>query len=204
MNDCTADPEGRVYSGSFHLDENGNSAPSFLFRVDTDGSVHVADEGICFSNGLAFSPGQDFLYFADTVGRCIYRYDWRRRDGELSNRRVFVRIDRFEGLPDGITVDAEGFVWCAHWFGGCITRYDPDGHRERRVEMPARQTSSLAFGGDALDEIYVTTAAQPNALVVAPIGYDSSTVFSGGPLYRFRCGIQGQLKYRSKVAVKNL
>jgi sugar lactone lactonase YvrE len=70
--------------------------------------------------------------------------------------------------------------------------------------MPARQTSSLAFGGDALDEIYVTTAAQPNALVVAPIGYDSSTVFSGGPLYRFRCGIQGQLKYRSKVAVKNL
>jgi sugar lactone lactonase YvrE len=99
-------------------------------------------------------------------------------------------------------VDAQGFVWCAHWFGGCITRYDPDGHRERRVEMPASQTSSLTFGGPDLDEIYVTTAAQPNALVVAPVGYDASAVFSGGPLYRFRCGIQGQLKYRSSVAVK--
>jgi sugar lactone lactonase YvrE len=200
MNDCSADPEGRVYSGSFHLDGNGQSAPSFLFRIDTDGSVHVADEGISFSNGLAFSPGEEFLYFADSAGRCIYRYDWRRRDGQLSNRRVFARIDRAEGLPDGLAVDADGFVWCAHWFGGCLTRYDPDGYRERRIEMPASQTSSLTFGGSELDEIYVTTAAQPNALVLAPVGHDPSCVFNGGPLYRFRCGIRGQLKYRSSIA----
>jgi D-xylonolactonase len=199
MNDCLADPEGRVYSGSFHLDQHGNSAPSFLFRVDTDASVHVVDDGIKFSNGLAFSPDEGTLYLADTAARCIYAYDWRREDGALKNKREFVRIDRSEGLPDGITVDADGFVWCAHWFGGCVTRYDPDGKRERLVRTPAAQTSSLAFGGPDLDEIYVTSAGESNALQLAPVGYDPTTLFVGGPLYRFRAGIRGKLDYRSRV-----
>jgi sugar lactone lactonase YvrE len=199
MNDCAADPEGRVYSGSWHLDEEGRSAPSFLFRVDRDGTVHVADEGICFSNGLAFSPDASTMYFADTVARVIYAYDWRRSDGALQNRQVFARIDRDEGVPDGLCVDAEGYVWCAHWFGGCVSRFDPDGKRERRMDFPATQTSSLVFGGPDLDEIYVTTAAQTNAVALAPEGYDPGSVFVGGPLYRVRAGIRGQLKYRSRI-----
>ncbi|HEX4008017.1 MAG TPA: SMP-30/gluconolactonase/LRE family protein [Acidobacteriaceae bacterium] len=199
MNDCLADPLGRVYSGSWHLDDAGHAAPSFLFRVDTDGSVHIADEGIRFSNGLAFSPDASSLYFADTVARCIYAYDWRRSDGALRHRRVLARIDRSEGIPDGLAVDAEGFIWCAHWFGGCVSRFDPDGRRERRVLFPAAQTSSLAFGGPDLDEIYVTSAAQSNALVLAPHGYDPAAVFNGGPLYRLHAGIQGRLKYRSRI-----
>lgn len=199
MNDCAADPEGRVYSGSWHLDEEGHSAPSFLFRVDRDGTVHVADEGICFSNGLAFSPDCSTMYFADTVARVIYAYDWRRSDGALQNRRVFARIDRSEGIPDGLSVDAEGYVWCAHWFGGRVSRFDPDGKRERCLYFPAKQTSSVAFGGPELDEIYVTSAALSNAVVLAPEGYDPDRVFLGGPLYRVRAGIRGQLKFRSKI-----
>ncbi|MGC2635636.1 MAG: SMP-30/gluconolactonase/LRE family protein [Acidobacteriaceae bacterium] len=199
MNDCAADPEGRVYSGSWHLDERGHSSPSFLFRVDRDGTVHVADDGICFSNGLAFSPDASTMYFADTVARVIYAYDWRRSDGALSNRRVLAGIDRREGIPDGLCVDAEGFVWCAHWFGGCVSRFDPEGKRERCLHFPAMQTSSVAFGGPELDEIYVTSAAQTNAVVLAPEGYDPDGVFVGGPLYRVRPGMRGQLKYRSKI-----
>ena len=201
LNDCLADPEGRVYAGSYHLNEDGTFPPSFLFRVDTDGSVHIADEGICFSNGLAFSPDCSTLYFTDLGARCIYAYDWRRGDGKLSNRRVFVRVDRSEGMPDGLTVDAEGYLWCAHWFGGCVTRYDPDGKRERKVEIPAAQTSSLVFGGPELDEIYVTSAAMNNCLMLAPEGYDPAKVFVGGPLYRLRLGIRGKLKFRSRVRV---
>ncbi len=201
MNDCTADPMGRVYGGSWHIDEQGRSSPSFLFRVDTDGSVHIADEGICFSNGLAFSPDESTLYFADTVARCIYAYDWRRSDGVLSRRRVLTRIDRSEGLPDGLAVDAEGFIWCAHWFGGCITRYDPEGKRERRMEMPAAQTSSLCFGGPDLDEIYVTSAARSNSLVLAPEGYDPTRQLIGGALYRLRSDIHGLTRYRSNVSL---
>jgi len=204
LNDCLADPEGRVYSGSYHLNEDGTSPPSYLFRIDTDGSVHIVDEGISFSNGLAFSPDCSTLYFTDLVARCIYAYDWRRNDGALTNRRVFVTIDRSEGMPDGLTVDAEGYLWIAHWFGGCLTRYDPDGVRERKVELPATQTSSLAFGGPDLDEIYVTTAGMNNCLTLAPRGYDPTQVFVGGPLYRFRAGIQGRLKFCSRISAPRL
>lgn len=200
MNDCAADPEGRVYSGSWHLDEAGLSAPSCLFRVDRDGTVHVADDGICFSNGLAFSPDGSTMYFADTVARVIYAYDWRRSDGALRNRRVFARIDRSEGIPDGLSVDTEGYVWCAHWFGGRVSRFDPDGKRERCLEFPARQTSSVAFGGPDLDEVYVTTAALSNVEMLAPEGYDPANVFLGGPLYRVRAGLRGRLKNRSRIA----
>ena len=199
MNDCIADPEGRVYSGSYHYNPAGAALPSFLFRVDTDGSVHVADEGIQFSNGLAFSADCSTLYFSDTVARCIYAYDWHRETGKLTNRRVFVRLPREEGFPDGLTVDADGFLWCAQWFGACITRYDPDGKRERRVTLPASQTSSLAFGGPDLDVIFVTSASKSNMLAEAPPGYDPDRVFVGGPLYRVISNVRGKKEHRSRV-----
>src|SRR5438105_9543643 len=171
LNDCIADPEGRVYSGSYHFNPHGVAAPSFLFRVDTDGSVHVADEGIQFSNGLAFSPNGGTLYFSDTVARCIYAYQWHRGTGKLSDRRVFVRLPREEGFPDGLTVDSDGYLWCAHWFGACITRYDPDGRRERKVMFPASQTSSLYFGGPELYVIFVTTSVKTINLQSTPVDY---------------------------------
>lgn len=199
MNDCIADPEGRVYSGSYHYNPNGAAAPSFLFRIDTDGSVHIADEGIQFSNGLAFSSDCSTLYFSDSTARCIYAYDWHRATGNLTNRRVFVQLLREEGFPDGLTVDAEGFIWCAHWFGASVTRYDPDGKLERRVKLPATQTSSLAFGGPDLDVIFVTSAGMNNMLAEAPPGYDPDRVFVGGPLYQMRSDVQGRKEHRSRI-----
>jgi sugar lactone lactonase YvrE len=199
MNDCIADPEGRVYSGSYHYNPNGDAAPSFLFRVDTDGSVHIADEGIQFSNGLAFSPDCSTLYFSDTVARIIYAYKWHREDGTLTDRRVFVRVPRDEGFPDGLTVDAEGYLWCAHWFGVCIARYDPDGKLEHRVTFPAAQTSSLAFGGPDLDMIFVTSASKSNMLQEAPPGYCPDTVYVGGQLYQMKSDVQGRKEHRSRI-----
>jgi D-xylono/L-arabinono-1,4-lactonase len=203
INDCIADPEGRVYSGSYHYNPNGPAAPSFLFRVDTDGSVHIVDEGIQFSNGLAFSPDCSTLYFSDSVARCIYSYEWHRDTGKLTNRRVFVRIPREEGFPDGLTVDSQGFLWCAHWFGACITRYDTDGKRERHVAVPAAQTSSLAFGGPDLDVVFVTSASLTNLLEMAPIGYDPTRGFVGGRLYKMRADVQGRKEYRSRIAIES-
>ncbi len=201
MNDCIADPEGRVYSGSYHYNPAGHALPSFLFCLDTNGSVHVADEGIQFSNGLAFSPDGTTLYFSDTVARCVYAYRWHRESGKLTDRRVFVRLRREEGFPDGLTVDAEGYLWCAHWFGGCITRYDPDGKRERRVITPAAQTSSLAFGGPNLDVMFITSAAKNNMLPMAPPGYDPDRVYVGGRLYQMKCDVPGRGEHRSRIRV---
>jgi D-xylonolactonase len=96
---------------------------------------------------------------------------------------------REEGFPDGLTVDAEGFLWCAHWFGACITRYDPDGIRECKVIFPAAQTSSLAFGGPDLDVTFVTSAALSNMLETAPQGYDPQKGFVGGRLYQMKSDV---------------
>jgi sugar lactone lactonase YvrE len=199
LNDCIADPEGRVYSGSYHYNPTGNAEPSYLFCADADGSVHVVDEGIQFSNGLAFSPDCSTLYFSDTVARCIYTYDWHRESGHLTGRRVFVRLPREEGFPDGLTVDREGYLWCAHWFGACLTRYDPDGKRERQVLIPAAQTSSLAFGGPDLDVIFVTSAGKNNMLPMAPLGYNPDRVYVGGRLYKMNSDVQGRKEYRSRI-----
>jgi sugar lactone lactonase YvrE len=102
-------------------------------------------------------------------------------------------------LPDGLTVDAEGFVWTALWYGGRLQRYSPQGKLDREIYFPATQTSSVTFGGPDLDEMYVTTAgnAEPGPLI--PPGYDWKA-YRGGGLYRVKVtGIKGKSEFRSKA-----
>lgn len=205
MNDCVTDPEGRLYSGTYHRDPaTGEFRPGggCLMRVDNDGSVHVVDDGFRLSNGLAFSPDLRTLYYVDSAQRFIYAYDYRRADGALSNRRVLVHVPMTEGIPDGLTVDTEGFLWCAHWFGGCVIRYDPDGAIERRIEMPAAQTSSVTFGGPDFRDMFVTSAAVTDSLAIAPTGYDPAGRFIGGPVYHLVPGFQGREEFPANVEKK--
>lgn len=200
LNDCIADPEGRVFSGSCFYDASRpDNPPGCLFRVDTDASVHVVDEGIRLSNGLGFSPDNRTLYLADSAARIIYRYDYSRADGAVRNRRIFARVPADEGVPDGLTVDAEGHVWSAQWFGGCVVRYDPDGRMERRITIPALQTSSLAFGGSELTDIFITSASLSDALPLAPRGYDPDKGYVGGKLFHLNLGIAGKVENRARI-----
>jgi sugar lactone lactonase YvrE len=202
LNDCIVDPEGRLFAGSCFFDPNNPAYPSgYLFRIDVDGTGHVVDEGIRLANGLGFSPDCKTLYFADSAERVIYAYDYRRTDGTIRNRRTFVRVPSTEGIPDGLTVDEDGFVWSAQWFGGCIVRYDPDGKEERRIQLPAAQTSSLAFGGPGLTDIFITSAGMSDALSLAPTGYRPETGKVGGQLYHVDPGIRGREEYAARIAV---
>ena len=200
LNDCVVDPEGRLFSGSCFFDPaNASYERGCLFRIDADGSGHIVDDGISLANGLGFSLDHSTLYFADSAERVIYAYDYRRLDGSLRNRRRFVSVPSTQGLPDGLTVDAEGFVWSAQWFGGCIVRYDPDGKEQQRINVPAAQSSSLAFGGPDLSDIFVTSAALDDGLPLAPPGYSPGARRAGGALYRVRLGIRGRLEYRARI-----
>ena len=164
--------------------------------------MRVVDEGVEIANGLGLSPDDRTLYFADSARRVIYAYDADPATGDLSRRRVFVQVPRDEGLPDGLTVDREGFVWCAQWYGGQVVRYDPDGKVERRIAMPVRQVSSVIFGGDDLTDLYITTAADPWPSPLAPPGYDFSATNVGGSLYRLRTDIQGRPDHRAALRVQ--
>jgi sugar lactone lactonase YvrE len=98
------------------------------------------------------------MYFTDSTPAIIYAYDFDLETGSIANRRVFVDRSGQAGVPDGLAVDAEGFVWSAVWGGRCIERYDPAGRLERRIEVPVLCPTSLAFGGARLDELYFTSA----------------------------------------------
>jgi sugar lactone lactonase YvrE len=98
------------------------------------------------------------VYVADQRHRQIIALDYDTVQGTVSNRRLFACVPDNEGMPDGLIVDAEGFIWNGHWNGWKLTRYDPDGKIERQIRFPVRHVISFAFGGKDLDELFVTTA----------------------------------------------
>ncbi|MEZ5832251.1 MAG: SMP-30/gluconolactonase/LRE family protein [Dongiaceae bacterium] len=155
LNDAKVDPAGRIWFGSMHNPEQGNSGA--FYRLDPDFSVHEVDRGYVVANGPTFSPDGAIVYHTDSSRREIYRFDLRP-DGGLSNKRVFVRFAEEEGYPDGMTTDREGCLWIAHWGGWRITRFRPDGTRDRVISMPVSQVTSCTFGGDKLDRLFVTSA----------------------------------------------
>ena len=199
MNDCAADPAGRLFSGTCHYAPDGEYPLGKLVRVDTDGRATIVDEGFHLSNGLGFSLDCRTLYCTDSVARAIYAYDYQPETGDLRNRRIFVEVPRTEGLPDGLTVDAEGFVWSAQWYGSCAVRYDPDGKLERRVHVPAKQTSSVALGGEGLRELFITSAARSEPMPVMPDGYDPTCGYFGGALFHGESTITGKFEFEADI-----
>ncbi len=199
LNDCIADPKGRLLSGSCFYSPSEQFPLGHLFCVENNGTVRVLDDGFQLSNGLCFSPDARTLYFADSAAREIYAYSYDPENATVMNRRVFVKLDSSAGLPDGLTTDAEGFIWSAEWYGGCVTRYDPDGKVERRIHFPAKQISSLTFGGPDLTDIFVTSAGKSEPMPIMPPGYDPDAGYFGGALYHMNLGIAGRPEYRASI-----
>lgn len=199
LNDCIADPAGRVLAGSNFYDPSREYPLGCLITLGRDGKARVLDEGIHLANGLGFSPDCKTLYFTDTAARTIYAYDYDVASGEARRRRVLVNVPMTSGLPDGLTVDAEGFVWSAEWYGSCIVRFDPDGHVERRIATPAKQTSALTFGGPHLTDVFVTSAGKSEPMPIMPRGYDPHSGYFGGALYHVNVRIQGKNEFLSDI-----
>ena len=197
FNDMIVGPQGRVYAGTMYWGDNGKERDGKLYLFDSSGGVEVVAEGIELSNGLGFSPDEQTLYYSDSAARRIYAFDADAATGRLENRRVFVQVPGDEGIPDGMTVDADGFVWSAQWYGGQVVRYDPGGSVERRLPMPVKQVSAVAFGGPDLDELYITSAGGSWPSDVAPPGYDFEAPNMGGPLYRLRVDVRGKPEFRA-------
>lgn len=201
LNDCIADPRGRMLAGTCFYSPYQNSQLGHLVRVDTDGRAAILDEGFRLANGMSFSPDGSMLYFADSVERTIYVYGYNAGEGRIGVKRLFAQLGAECGLPDGLTVDEEGFLWFAEWYGSCIKRYDPDGKLERTVAIPAKQTSSLIFGGPRLQNIFVTSAALSERMPEMPADYDAETGYFGGALFELDTEIRGRLDHKARLSV---
>jgi sugar lactone lactonase YvrE len=155
-NDSKLESSGRLWVGTFDLPET--EPRGILYCVEPDGRWGVGDSGFAVCNGPAFSPDGRTLYFSDSVGRRVLAYDLSPQHRTLANRRVFAQFKADEGVPDGLTVDAEGGVWIAMWDGWRVARYTPDGMLDRVIHLPVPRPTSCCFGGDDLGTLYVTSA----------------------------------------------
>jgi sugar lactone lactonase YvrE len=157
FNDGAVDRQGRFWAGT--LNQVQFDAPDgSLYRLDPDRSIHRMEMGIAESNGIGWSPDNKTMYLTETMRHTIWAYDFDPTSGTIGNRRPFAQVSEQNIYPDGLTVDSEGFVWSARWGGWNVTRYDPAGKVERVIRLPAQQVTSCAFGGENLDELYITTA----------------------------------------------
>ena len=161
-----------------------------LIRIAPSGEASVLAEGLARPNGMGFTPDRTGFYFTDSLDQDIHLYDFDARTGALSNRRRFAGPTDDGARPDGLTVDAEGFVWSGQWNGGALLRRSPSGKIDARIPIPARNVTSLIFGGEDYTDIYVTTAAT---------GDPGREGHHPGGLFRLSPGIRGLPEFRSTV-----
>jgi sugar lactone lactonase YvrE len=179
MNEGGCDPDGRLYCGTMAYDRTPGAAR--LYRLDPDLSTHEILTGLTISNGLEWSPDGSRAYYVDTHTGRIDVFDYDSSSG-LVGRRPLAEIPSEAGRPDGLTVDAEGAIWVALSRGGAVRRYSPDGRLDGVIEVPATKPTACAFGGPALDELYITTSQE---------GIDTSADPLAGSLFIASVGVRG-------------
>jgi sugar lactone lactonase YvrE len=156
FNDAALDPSGRLWAGTMSRARTPGAAA--LYRMSPDGAVERAITGATISNGLDWNLDFTVLYYIDSTTQQIDAIAFDLDRGRLGARRRFAAVDPRDGLPDGLTVDAEGGIWLALFGGGAVRRYLPDGRLDAEIRLPVTNPTSLAFGGTDLTDLYVTSA----------------------------------------------
>lgn len=182
LNDAKVDPYGRIWAGS--KDDTDRQKSGALYRLDADLRWQRMDDGYGVTNGPTFSADGRILYHTDSAARTIYAFDLTA-DGMLANKRAWLNFPEGWGYPDGMTTDAEGCLWVAHWGGGRLTRFAPDGTVLRVIHLPATNITSCCFAGAGLDRLFVTTST---------IGCEDET--HAGALFEIDAGVTGLMPTR--------
>ena len=179
FNDGGCDPAGNFLCGTMAYSQAPGAGN--LYRLGADHAVELVLAGVTISNGLAWTADGSLAYYIDTPTGRIDVFD-SDGTGALRNRRTFVSIPGDTGHPDGLTVDAEGGVWCALWDGRAVHHYSPDGSLQQVVDVPTAKVTACTFGGVALDELYITTSREGSSEPEAGVA---------GALYRYQPGVTG-------------
>ncbi|HEX7912974.1 MAG TPA: SMP-30/gluconolactonase/LRE family protein, partial [Paraburkholderia sp.] len=161
LNDGKVDRDGRFIAGSMDISER--TPDGVLYALEKDMRLSVLDVGLVVSNGPCWSPCGTLLYVSDSGTGHIWAYDYDRSDGSVHGKRKFASFPYQTGLPDGATVDEDGFMWSARVFGQQICRFAPDGSIDRVIKVPVAGVTSVAFGGSDMDVLFVTSMQPPVA-----------------------------------------
>ena len=128
-----------------------------LYCYHPDGECVYQNLPVGVANGLAFSPDERYMFFADTMRETVWRFDYDKDQGKIRNQQLFLNLKNLSGKPDGACVDADGCYWLAHIYGWKVARYTPKGKLDREIQLPFPKPSMCAFGGSKLDTLYITS-----------------------------------------------
>ncbi|KAA0993526.1 SMP-30/gluconolactonase/LRE family protein [Dyadobacter aurulentus] len=157
FNDGKCDPAGRFWAGTMSV--SGQLKAGKLYLLNKDRSVSIKIDNVTCSNGMAWSPDCRTFYYIDTGLREVVAYDYNNANADIANRRSIIQIPPEEGYPDGMTIDSDGKLWIAMWGGWKVKRYDPlNGRLLDEIRLPVSLVTSCTFGGENLEDIYITTA----------------------------------------------
>lgn len=157
FNEGKCDPAGRFWAGTMALSETPGAGSLYVLQKDLQPKKMIADVSI--SNGMAWSVDHNTFYYIDSPTKEVVAYDYEKSNGHLSNKRTVIKIADEEGFPDGMTMDTEGMLWIGHWNGWQVARWNPfTGEKLFQIKMPVAKVTSCAFGGERLEDLYITTA----------------------------------------------
>jgi sugar lactone lactonase YvrE len=185
FNDVIADPQGAVYCGRLTC----NNDTGGLYRLHLDGRLELLWTGSGVPNGMAFSEDCQQFYWTCSSTRTIYRYQYDLGSGALSRKEVFRRVEGGE-VPDGLTIDRDGVLYSARWDGYGIEILNTDADVLGRIDLPVERVTSMIFGGEDMDVLYITTAKSENG--------------SGGGLYKTKLHTRGRSEWVSRIAVPKI
>ena len=194
FNDAAIDPFGNLWVGS--MDFEAEAPTGILYRVRPSGQVDTIDRGYACINGPAFSGDGRTVYVGDTMNGQILAYSCDPASQDITDKRVFLQLSRFEGLPDGMTVDAQDNLWVCRVTAGLISCYAPNGKKLKSVALPVPNVTSCCFGGPTLSTLYVTTAR------IILDDQDLEAFPHSGSLYQIETTNTGRAPYRFGVNQK--
>lgn len=191
FNDGKCDPFGRFWAGTMSLSEEAEKGS--LYCLDHDLHVEKKREHLTISNGLAWSPDQSYMYLIDTPTKKVTRFQYDLQTGHIQNATEVISFPEGVGAPDGMTIDEEGMLWIAHWGGAQVSRWNPEtGEQLYSIPIPSLNVTSCTFGGENMDELYVTTARKNTS------AENLERFPEAGGLFKVRPGVKGMPAYSFK------
>lgn len=158
FNDGKCDPNGNLWVGSMHLNQDKPNAN--LYKIDADGIATEMIDQVTISNGIVWTKDGKIMYYIDTPTGVIKGYDFDVKNSTISNERVVVKVDPKHGFPDGMAIDENDNLWVGMWNGNAVAQFNPrSGKLLAKINVPAHNVTSCAFGGENLETLYITTAS---------------------------------------------
>ncbi|MDX8341336.1 SMP-30/gluconolactonase/LRE family protein [Draconibacterium sp. IB214405] len=184
FNDGKCDPSGRFWAGTISL--SGEMEVAALYRFDPDTSIHKMVDKVSISNGIVWSKDKTKMYYIDTPTQKVMAYDYDDVTGEISNPVVAVNVPAELGSPDGMTIDENDHLWVALWGGSAVGCWDPvSDELIDKIEVPAKNITSCAFGDEDLSTLYITSARE------ATSNEELAKWPNAGGVFKFRPGVKG-------------